>query len=84
VVHFRRRDWQICDASVLLGRVAVAPLQPGGVLLFHSLLHHGTPANASPQRRRALQFVYVPASLGRISAAERLAIFGSEGKDVEC
>jgi phytanoyl-CoA hydroxylase len=48
------------------------------------MLHHGTPANASHERRRALQFVYVPASVGKISTPERLAIFGSEGKDVTC
>ena len=65
-------------------RVAAAPLAPGGCLFFDSMLHHGTPANASPQRRRALQFVYVPASAVRITQAERLAVFGSEGKDVTC
>jgi phytanoyl-CoA hydroxylase len=84
VVHFRRRDWQICDVEVQTGRVMAAPLGPGGVLFFNSYLHHGTPANASPQRRRALQFVYVPASCGKISTPERLAVFGSEGKDVTC
>ena len=84
VVHFRRRDWQICDTNVQTGRIVAAPLQPGGLLVFSSYLHHGTPANASPQRRRALQFVYVPASIGKISTPERLAVFGSDGKDVEC
>jgi phytanoyl-CoA hydroxylase len=84
VVHFRRRDWQICDDQVQRNRVVAAPLGPGGMLLFHSMLQHGTPANTSTLRRRALQFVYVPASAGRITPAERLAVFGSEGKDVEC
>jgi phytanoyl-CoA hydroxylase len=84
VVHFSRRDWQICDEHVQTERVVAAPLAPGGVLLFDSYLHHGTPANSSPQRRRALQFVYIPATAGRITPAERLAVFGSEGKDVEC
>lgn len=84
VVHFRRRDWQICDANVEVGRAVAAPLGSGGILLFDSFLHHGTPANTSPERRRALQFVFVPASAARISAAERLAVFGSEGKDVTC
>lgn len=84
VVHFKRRDWQICDDQVQRGRVVAAPLGPGGVLLFDSYLQHGTPANVSPRRRRALQFVYVPAAAGRITPAERLAVFGSEGKDVEC
>ena len=59
-------------------------LAPGGMLLFHSMLQHGTPANTSVLRRRALQFVYVPATAGRITPAERLAVFGSEGKNVVC
>jgi phytanoyl-CoA hydroxylase len=84
VVHFRRRDWQICDSEVATTRILAAPLQPGGALFFDSMLHHGTPANTSPQRRRALQFVYVPASAARINQSERLAVFGSEGKDVSC
>jgi len=84
VVHFKRRDWQICDTQVQTERVVAAPLEPGGVLLFDSYLQHGTPANSSAQRRRALQYVYMPATAGRITPAERLAVFGSEGKDVEC
>jgi phytanoyl-CoA hydroxylase len=84
VVHFNRRDWQICDDQVQTSRAVAAPLKPGGVLLFNSYLQHGTPANDSPLRRRALQFVYIPATIGRITPAERLAVFGSEGKDVQC
>ena len=84
VVHFKRRDWQICDTDVERARVVAAPLDPGGVLFFNSYLLHGTPANASPMRRRALQFVYVPAEGARITPAERLAVFGAEGKDVTC
>ncbi|HEY8744609.1 MAG TPA: phytanoyl-CoA dioxygenase family protein [Chloroflexota bacterium] len=84
VVHFRRRDWQICDDQVATSRVVAAPLAPGGCLFFDSLLQHGTPANSSTQRRRALQFVYVPASAARINQAERLAVFGGEGKGVTC
>ena len=84
VAHFRQRDWQICDAHVQTGRIMAAPLASGGALIFNSYLHHGTPANESPQRRRALQFVYVPKSVGKISTPERLAVFGSDGKDVTC
>ncbi|HXI19370.1 MAG TPA: phytanoyl-CoA dioxygenase family protein [Chloroflexota bacterium] len=84
VVHFKRRDWQMCDDQVQTARVVAAPLKPGGVLLFDSYLQHGTPANSSHERRRALQFVYIPSTVGRITPAERLAVFGSEGKDVEC
>jgi phytanoyl-CoA hydroxylase len=84
VVHFRRRDWQICDAHVAVEQDVVVPLPPGGCLLFHGLLHHGTPANRSPERRRALQFHYRPAGAREIRPEERMAVFGSEGKDVSC
>jgi phytanoyl-CoA hydroxylase len=84
VVHFRRRDWQICDTSVELGKIAAAPLRPGGVLFFDGLLHHGTPPSRSARRRRALQFHFIPEGTVKTSPEERMAVFGSEGKDVEC
>ena len=84
VVHFNRRDWQICDTHVPMDREVMVPLKPGGCLLWHGLLHHGTPANRSNLRRRALQFHYCPDSAGSIKTAERMEVFGSEGKDVEC
>ncbi len=84
VVHFRRRDWQICDTDVdTTGSVAV-PLKPGGLLIFQSLLHHGTPPNTTGSRRRALQFHYRPQSAPLTSQEERLAIFGGEGLGAEC
>jgi phytanoyl-CoA hydroxylase len=84
VIHFKRRDWQICDTQVNNQHAVAVPLQPGGCLFFHSLIHHGTPANQSPLRRRAIQFHYRPQSAPKTSEEERLAIFGSEGKDVTC
>jgi phytanoyl-CoA hydroxylase len=84
VVHFKRRDWQICDTDVAADAAWTVPLKPGGCLLFHGLLHHGTPPSRSPQRRRALQFHYKPAGVAQIAPEQRLAIFGSEGKDVSC
>lgn len=84
VVHFRRRDWQICDTDVdPFGSVAV-PLEPGGCLFFSSLMHHGTAPNTSDQRRRAVQFHYRPAGAELTSLEARMAVFGSEGKDVSC
>ena len=59
MVHFKRRDWQICDTDVPVGRDTMVPLKPGGCLFWHGLTHHGSPANQSGQRRRALQFHYV-------------------------
>lgn len=84
VVHFSRRDWQICDTYDRFYSARAVPLKPGGALFFHSLLHHGTPANSSPKRRRAVQFHYAPRSAQKSSQEDRLAIFGSEGKDVTC
>jgi len=84
VVHFKRRDWQICDTDVVADAAWTVPLKPGGCLFFHGLLHHGTPPSRSPQRRRALQFHYRPAGATQIAPAQRLAIFGSDGKDVTC
>ncbi|MBX2999664.1 MAG: phytanoyl-CoA dioxygenase family protein [Caldilineaceae bacterium] len=84
VVHFKRRDWQICDTHVKNQGAVAVPLKPGGCLLFSSLIHHGTPTNRSTLRRRAVQFHYRPASAPKTSQEERLAVFGEEGKDVTC
>lgn len=84
IVHFKRRDWQICDDQVDTDGILAVPLKPGGVLFFDGLLPHGTPPTRSPKRRRALQFHYIPDTTGRITEEERMAVFGSEGKDVTC
>ena len=84
VVHFNRRDWQICDTYQRTSSALAVPLKPGGALFFHSLMQHGTPANNSTQRRRAAQFHYKPLSAVKTNPEERLAVFGSEGKDVTC
>lgn len=84
VVHFRRRDWQICDTDANQGSAVAVPLKPGGALFFSSLMHHGTPTNSSPERRRAIQFHYYPADTPKVTEEERMAVFGSEGKGVTC
>jgi phytanoyl-CoA hydroxylase len=84
VVHFKRRDWQICDTDVAVDEAVAVPLEPGGILFFHGLLHHGTPPSRSPLRRRALQYHYKSADLAWGLEEDRLAVFGSEGKDVQC
>ena len=84
MIHFKRRDWQICDTDVPVGRDTMVPLKPGGCLFWHGLTHHGSPANQSEQRRRALQFHYKPASIGEITTQERMEVYGSEGKEVDC
>jgi phytanoyl-CoA hydroxylase len=84
IIHFARRDWQICDNVTLGLRSVAAPLPPGGLLFFDGLLPHGTPHNASPNRRRALQFHYAPAGVTHTTEADRLKIFGGEGRGFKC
>lgn len=83
-LHFDRRDYQICDTSVACDRDVMVPLAPGGCLLFDGLIHHGTPANRTPHRRRALQFHYCAADAPWGTEEQRLALFGSEGKGATC
>lgn len=84
IIHFKRRDWQICDKEIMGTKSVAAPLPPGGALLFDGKLPHGTPHNTSANRRRALQFHYAPDDIHKHAPAERLKIFGSEGKNVTC
>ena len=62
----------------------MVPLKPGGVLFFNGLTHHGTPANRTSERRRALQLHYIPAGTTRTSEKERMRVFGTAGKDITC
>jgi hypothetical protein len=84
IIHHQRRDWQICDTDILGNECVAAPLKPGGLLLFDGLLVHGTPHNTSDLRRRAVQFHYHGNRYGKTSNEDRMALFGNEGKDVQC
>lgn len=78
--HYHRRDWQIDDVEMegwQAQRVA-APLEPGGLVIFDSFIPHGTPSNYTQQRRRAVQFHYVAANVPKITADERVAIWGGK------
>lgn len=65
--HYHDRDCQLPDDVIALNQSVVVPVQPGGAMFFHSLLHHGTPPNASAARRWALQFHYAATNSRRIS-----------------
>ena len=89
IVHFQRRDWQICDDDLYRIRgkerpVIAVPLEPGGCLFFSGITPHGTPHNHSDKPRCALQYHYYPEDTQSIPTEERLAVFGEEGKDVSC
>lgn len=83
-IHFMRRDWQICDSDIYGCQCVCAPMEAGDVLLFDAKLPHGTPTNRSDAYRWALQLHYIPESVREIDEQVRLAVFGSEGKDVTC
>lgn len=83
-VHFKRRDWQICDDQIDARRRMAAPMHAGDALLFDAKLPHGTPTNRTRQTRWAVQLHYVPRSAVETGDEPRLAVFGSEGKNVSC
>ena len=82
--HFKVRDWQICDSAVQRQLDIAVPLPPGGCLIWHGLLHHGSPTNHSSKSRRALQFHYRPVSSNPISTEERMQHFGGAVRGAEC
>eukprot|EP00039_Didymoeca_costata_P030951 m.32375 g.32375 ORF g.32375 m.32375 type:complete len:351 (-) comp8403_c0_seq1:233-1285(-) len=85
IIHFQRRDWQICDKEVYqLGDIVPVVLNPGDMLVFSSLTPHGTPPNKSSKTRRAVQFHFLPKDTKKNTTEARLSMFGKEGKGVEC
>ncbi|MCM2273919.1 MAG: phytanoyl-CoA dioxygenase family protein [Candidatus Didemnitutus sp.] len=83
-IHFKRRDWQICDTEIMACRQMALPMEAGDIMLFDAKLPHGTPTNRTNENRWALQFHYVPHSAQGVADELRLAVFGSEGKNVTC
>lgn len=82
--HYSIRDWQICDRE-MRGRKSVGvPLKSGDLLLFDSQIPHGTPANTTTQRRRALQFHYVGETAQRVEPETHRQWFGGDVNNVEC
>jgi phytanoyl-CoA hydroxylase len=84
VPHFMIRDWQMCDSHVHVEKDVAICLEPGGALFFSGLLQHGTPANFSSLKRRALQFRYAPASSELMSKEQFKLMFTGEMMDAEC
>ena len=75
VLHYMLSDWQLCDKDLSADQAVAVPLQAGDCLLWDGLLFHGSAANHSLRRRRALQFHYKPCSVDWISKEERLQYF---------
>eukprot|EP01102_Stenamoeba_stenopodia_P001643 TRINITY_DN11485_c0_g1_i1.p1 TRINITY_DN11485_c0_g1~~TRINITY_DN11485_c0_g1_i1.p1 ORF type:complete len:358 (+),score=97.21 TRINITY_DN11485_c0_g1_i1:49-1074(+) len=79
IPHAQDRDWQICDTEVERMRregsvkCAAVCLNPGDMMIFDGLIPHGTPANQSTARRRAIQFHYTQPRVPRVPLQTRLA-----------
>lgn len=87
ILHFMKRDWQICDSeiyNVLAGKRVCAPMKAGDLLIFDSKLPHGTPRNNTDGYRWAVQLHYKVTAAKPCGDEERLEFFGSEGKHVTC
>jgi phytanoyl-CoA hydroxylase len=84
VPHYAERDWQLCDRTVQVEHDIAVPLKPGGVLIFHGLLHHGTPPNFSTKRRRSLQIHYAAESACKLNPKEYKRMFTNEMTGAEC
>jgi phytanoyl-CoA hydroxylase len=88
VPHQHENDFNRC--RILPPQVRAADripieMQPGDALIFHSLLHHYTAPNASPLRRRAVQFHYhqIGAVWGDLATHQRLFHF-ADGSYAGC
>jgi len=82
--HFHVRDCQIADQRVQVEQAVTIPLQPGGILFFSALLHHGTPPNLTAARRRALQFHYAGAQCQRMTIEQHGELFSEGGMYAGC
>jgi phytanoyl-CoA hydroxylase len=82
--HFHLRDCQLPDDRVQVDKAHVVPLEPGGVLLFSGLIHHGTPPNLSGDRRRALQYHYAAADCRNMTIQEHAELFNEGGAYAGC
>jgi phytanoyl-CoA hydroxylase len=84
IPHYAVRDWQVCDSNVQVEKDVIVPLAPGGILVFHGMLVHGTPPNFSPKRRRSVQFHYAPEAAVKISPKEYKRWFTNEMTGAQC
>jgi phytanoyl-CoA hydroxylase len=82
--HYHDRDCQMADEDVDVERDLVVPLNPGGVLFFSGLTHHGTPPNNSPSRRRALQYHYASVNCTRMDPKKHAEIFKDDHGPATC
>ncbi len=83
--HWSRVDCEITTDEVDPSLAVPIELPPGGLMIFHGLLPHETPANRSSLRRRALQFHYQSAATEIVPREEhRRRFVAPDGVFVGC
>jgi phytanoyl-CoA hydroxylase len=83
--HFHSTDCEIMEGRLDLTKVEAVPVPAGGALFFYGLLPHETPANRSPERRRALQFHYRSAASRIVDQETYNRIFAeADGTPASC
>lgn len=83
--HHHTFDCEIVSGRIDKSLAIPIELKAGGVLIFHSNLPHQTPANTSPDRRRALQYHFRSSGNTVISNEEYSKVFKeSDGSPASC
>jgi len=83
--HYHTFDCEIVPDRIDPGAAIPIELKAGGMLVFHSNLPHQTPANSSPDRRRALQYHFRSSSNAIISKEAYFDVFKeSDGTPASC
>jgi phytanoyl-CoA hydroxylase len=85
LAHYHGVDCQIVESNLDAGQVVPVEIASGGAMFFSGLLPHQTPPNASPLRRRALQFHFRAASSRIVSNEEYDRLFvDRDGTPASC
>ncbi len=83
--HHHTIDCEIVADRLDASQAIPIELKAGGALFFSALLPHQTPANVSPERRRALQFQYRGIHAYQVSPQEFGKVFAeADGTPASC
>lgn len=83
--HHHTFDCEIVPERRDPARAVAVEIPAGGAMFFAGMLPHQTPANRSPERRRALQFHYRGANSQLVSRAEYDKIYAeADGTPASC
>lgn len=83
--HRHTTDCEVEEGRLRPEDAVPVELAPGGAMFFYGMLPHQTPANSSPDRRRALQFHYHAAHARKTEREIYDTIFAeSDGTPASC